>query len=476
MIPANLFNPDKEYQLLYVLVCDPFVTDTKLIDPKIFTAKPRQDILDIINKVIRNSGGNDGFSIISHELETKGYSLTDAMDEFNRLINDPQPVWYWDRLLHDLTALHKRRVQYQVGEKIAARAINGDDSDFTALLAGIDDIDKAAKVNKTLYTMAEIAAMKFEPIRYFVDDILPPGLVFLAGRPKARKSWLALQIAVAVGTGSALFGKKTRKGKVVYIALEDSLRRLQGRITKQKGPSINEVKFMLAEDFTNLEDAKRLLLDCDLLIVDTFTRSTGSDQVDPVAMRNILSPLQTAAMGLDKCILVVDHMPKGRGNDSLGGVTNDLYGSVSKSGVADAIIGLYRDNDESGVFIGTGRDIMDFELNLLWDNETCTWSSQSNVMIDRLGYSENRLAVLSTIVEAMDISQLDIAAVTGLNKGSVSRIINDLLSAGYILKYQDGKRIMYQASVAGRQDILPKWESKSMAAANILQGRLYGNL
>ena len=77
---------------------------------------------------------------------------------------------------------------------------------------------------KTRWTIEELAKAEFAPPRWAVPGIVPVGLSSLAGRPKLGKSWLALQIAVAVGCGGRLFDLKIDPGKVLYLALEDSPR------------------------------------------------------------------------------------------------------------------------------------------------------------------------------------------------------------------------------------------------------------
>jgi hypothetical protein len=46
--------------------------------------------------------------------------------------------------------------------------------------------------------------MEFEPLQFTAEKILPHGLFILAGSPKIRKSWLALDLCRAVSTGDKL--------------------------------------------------------------------------------------------------------------------------------------------------------------------------------------------------------------------------------------------------------------------------------
>jgi RecA-family ATPase len=83
-------------------------------------------------------------------------------------------------------------------------------------------------------SFAEVAAMEFEPVQWIVQDILPAGVSMLCAKPKQGKSWLALDLAMAVAAGSknALGCKQAVKGDVLYFALEDNQRRMNTRLKK----------------------------------------------------------------------------------------------------------------------------------------------------------------------------------------------------------------------------------------------------
>ena len=59
----------------------------------------------------------------------------------------------------------------------------------------------AMRQRRPRWTMAELMAAGFPRAGWVVPGLLPTGLSTLAGRPKMGKSWLALQVACAVGAG-----------------------------------------------------------------------------------------------------------------------------------------------------------------------------------------------------------------------------------------------------------------------------------
>jgi RecA-family ATPase len=79
-------------------------------------------------------------------------------------------------------------------------------------------------------TAAVLADKAFPTITYTVPRYIAQGVTLLAGKPKAGKSWLALNIAEAVANGGSVLGEKVEQGDVLYLALEDNERRLKRRL------------------------------------------------------------------------------------------------------------------------------------------------------------------------------------------------------------------------------------------------------
>jgi len=83
------------------------------------------------------------------------------------------------------------------------------------------------------FTAGALRTMNFKAIEYVVPGIIPEGLTILAGKPKIGKSWLALDLALAVAGDRFVLGElKPAQGDVLYAALEDNQRRLWKRTRK----------------------------------------------------------------------------------------------------------------------------------------------------------------------------------------------------------------------------------------------------
>lgn len=79
-------------------------------------------------------------------------------------------------------------------------------------------------------TACDLFAKEFPPVPFVVEGLVGPGVTVLAGKPKGGKSWLALLVAWAVAAGQEIDGRAVNPGEVLYLALEDTERRLQSRL------------------------------------------------------------------------------------------------------------------------------------------------------------------------------------------------------------------------------------------------------
>src|SRR5258707_14405819 len=87
-----------------------------------------------------------------------------------------------------------------------------------------------------VFDLASLVTETFEPINWAVEGMLPEGCIFFAGRPKLGKCWFVLQLALAVASGENAFENfPVSRGDVLYLALEDTRRRLQSRAKRLLG-------------------------------------------------------------------------------------------------------------------------------------------------------------------------------------------------------------------------------------------------
>src|SRR5689334_3423922 len=89
---------------------------------------------------------------------------------------------------------------------------------------------------KDAFTAADLHKRHFPPIQEIIPGFIQIGLTILAGKPKAGKSWMALDNALGVAARRPVLGEVVPDcGDVLSLSLEDNPRRLQSRVRKLLG-------------------------------------------------------------------------------------------------------------------------------------------------------------------------------------------------------------------------------------------------
>jgi hypothetical protein len=278
-----------------------------------------------------------------------------------------------------------------------------------------------------------------DPI-WAVPGILPVGLAILGGKAKVGKSWLALQIALAVGAGGYALGEKVEDGRVCYLALEDSPRRLQERMKKMSWPRGLPVEFLTMEKFRSelgyLQNgggeqlANRIYnIGYRLIVIDTLSRSVSGKQNEVADMTDALSPIQIIGHQAECAILLIDHHSKLTGHDP--DAVLDILGSTAKGAVADTALGLYRERGKKGAKLQvTGRDVEERTLSLNFDPTTGAWQVEGDA--DEIQMTERRQEIIDAITAMGSSTVTDIANAIGQDKGNTYKRIQDLANNGLL--------------------------------------------
>ncbi len=290
------------------------------------------------------------------------------------------------------------------------------------------------------WSVSELMDAEFPDPVYLVPGLLPTGLCVLAGRPKLGKSWLALQLAIAIGSNGNFLGQQTVRGNVLYYALEDNPRRIQERLKKQNTAKLHNVSFVfefgkslanaVADLTSNIESGGYRLI-----VIDTISRAIGkADQMDQGQMNVIFGMLQQLAIKHDATILLIDHHKKSNGFSQ--DVIDDVMGATSKMSVADAAWGLYRDRSgKDAVLKTTGRDVEDREISITFDKESFLWQSHGNANDVKTGTLKGDIADAITEMGGTATTK-DIADFVRRPPSNVSRDIRAMLDDNQVARFE----------------------------------------
>ena len=289
----------------------------------------------------------------------------------------------------------------------------------------------------------DLQRTEFPPLSWLARDLLPEGLTLLAGKPKLGKSWLALQLSLAVATDSEVLGRPVEQGRVLYAALEDNPRRLKSRLQKSATRCLgwHEALSFVTEwprlDQGGLEQFEAWIAhtpDARLLIIDTLAtvRSAGNSreslyQTDYATLRG----LQKLANETSLSIVVVHHVRKAEADDPF----DTVSGSTGMTGAADATLILHKTGD-GVVLYGRGRDLPEFESAVSFDPGSCVWSDLGRPS-DVFG-SGTRKAIRAALKEGKQ-TPTEIAGHGGLDYDLCAKTLQRMAEGGEIEKGGRGR-------------------------------------
>lgn len=230
------------------------------------------------------------------------------------------------------------------------------------------------------WTAAALLAADFPEPKWIIVAVLAYGLTVLAGAPKLGKSWMALALCVAVSSGGFAFSSiRVDKRGALYLALEDTPKRLQQRLRLMKAePADNLHVFTEWPRGPKAIEALETWLDAhpgiELVIVDTLQKiravkqQTGQNAYE--SDYDEIAELKRLADQREISLIVVTHTRKQAADDYL----HTVSGSAALTGAADAVWVFSRSRGTAEAKLSiTGRDIDEQELAMSFDRDTGTW-------------------------------------------------------------------------------------------------------
>jgi hypothetical protein len=302
-------------------------------------------------------------------------------------------------------------------------------------------------VRPNIQTAEQLRTKTFPALKYIVPTLVTEGLTLLAGRPKARKSWLALDIGLCTASGCICLGNlKCQQGEVLYLALEDGERRLQRRMTKLLpifGAEWPE-RFMYETKWPRADQGGIEAIDkwcgehpdARLVVIDVLARfrapsnsRTNAYEYDYQAICN----LQALAIRRAIAIIIVHHTRKGAGEDPV----DEISGTLGLAGGADAFLVLKRDSS-GAVLTGRGRDLEDVELAVQFGDATCRWTILGEAA--EIRRSAERASVLAALKEAGDALPIsEIMSLANLvSRNAADNLLMRMAKGGDVVRLKRG--------------------------------------
>lgn len=197
------------------------------------------------------------------------------------------------------------------------------------------------------------------PPKWVIKDLLPEGMVVLAGPPKTYKSTLEL-VMVLLASGRACTAlpaqyAPVRIGRVVMFSYEATAGELRFIAENDIGvPVLNDSTILVADDpfgfrLDDPEGVTKLIKWLDklrplLVCLDPLRDFHSLDENDSGAIIRALRPLQQWAKRNEACALIVHHTKK---RDEGNNTHNDWRGTSALLGMVDGCLTITRKGDET---------------------------------------------------------------------------------------------------------------------------------
>lgn len=307
---------------------------------------------------------------------------------------------------------------------------------------------------RTAWTADELMATEFAAPRWAVPGILSEGVNLLCGPPKVGKSWLSLGLALSVAAGGQAMGSvPVDGGPVLYLALEDTPRRLQSRMGKLLGTDRAPSNLTLATSCPPLPQGGSEAiaqwvernLDARMVVIDVFAKMRGLSAPGASAYDADYAAVGHAKRIADHygiAVVLVHHVRKAASDDFLA----EVSGTNGLAGAADATLVLKRARGQAdGVLHVTGRDVDEAEYALRFYAEAGAWQLLEGPAADHT-IGDTRATILRYVRAHPGAKPKAIAEGTNLDptlvRQTCSRMANDVQlirkAGGYVVPGENG--------------------------------------
>jgi hypothetical protein len=228
-------------------------------------------------------------------------------------------------------------------------------------------------------TAAELMNMKISKHNFIVQTLLTEGLNVLGATKGQGKSFMTLDVAIAIAEAGLLWKAfRASEGDVLFLALEDTMERLKRRLEMRGGSSSERITFIAMGGWNRLDEGGLTALDewmqekpkTKLIVLDTLGRvaDVGGSYDATTSTYGMLSRFGHAH---HVAILATHHLTKKGSRDPF----LSFLGSTGIGGAADTLLALKRPRfNADAVLAVTGKDVEEMELAVRFDRHCGTWS------------------------------------------------------------------------------------------------------
>lgn len=255
-------------------------------------------------------------------------------------------------------------------------------------------------------------------LEWLVKGALPSkGIAVIYGPSGSGKSFLCIDLAIAIASGKSWFGKRVKAAPVVYAALEgeaglkqrvDAWKHHYGQLPENLNFMLQPFKLSVGDDVEEL--AKVLPKGC-VVFIDTLNRTApNSDENSSKDMGVLIEAAKRLQALIDGLVVLVHHTGK---NEFLG-----MRGHTSLPATADATIQVSRKGS-----------VRHWTFDKVKDGADGVSESFKLVEI-QLGFDSDGDPITSCVVQREDSVEFNVSMPQGQNQEILWETIQPLLTLG----------------------------------------------
>ncbi|MGY4913939.1 AAA family ATPase [Streptomyces sp. 900116325] len=301
---------------------------------------------------------------------------------------------------------------------------------------------------RTAWTADQLMATEFPEPKWAVPGILAEGVSLLAGPPKVGKSWLSLGLGLSVAAGGHAFDSvPVDGGPVLYLALEDTPRRLKTRMGKLLGGQKAPAGLTLVTECPPFPQGGSEAIaqwlernpDARMVVIDVFAKMRGQAPQGVSAYDADYVSVGYAKRLADHygiAVVLVHHVRKMASEDFL----TEVSGTNGIAGAADATLVLKRARGQAdGILHVTGRDVNEAEYALQFQEASGAWHLLDGPASDHT-IGDTRAAILRHVRANPGAKPKDIAdALPQVDTDTVRRTCSRMATDGQLTKDGSGR-------------------------------------
>jgi hypothetical protein len=284
---------------------------------------------------------------------------------------------------------------------------------------------------RVAWSATDLMAAEFPEPKWAVPGMICEGVNLFCGPPKVGKSWASLGLGLDIAAGGTAFGSiPVNAGPVLYLALEDTARRLQSRMRTLLDGNRAPEQLTIVTECPRLDNGGAEMIDgwltnhptARLVVVDVFAKirpaaAHGSNAYD--ADYAAIGAIKRLADKHAVAFLVVHHVRKAGSDD----FPSEVSGTNGIAGAADATLVLKRGRGKAdGILHITGRDVEEVEHAFAFDPARGAWRLLNGDPRD-LAMTDNQTTVSEFLRDNPGSGPRAIAEATGIKESTVKAVL-----------------------------------------------------